>query len=168
MSCNITAGFSLDCRDSQGGIEYIYIANGNPADGFTASGGTVSNWGGLTASSWFKFETPKQASSFTETITVSEENGTVFYDQQVTIVFTKLTAEKRNQIALLAKNRKLAVVVKDGNGRFWSVGISRGAHLLSGTNQTGQTYSDLNGVSIVLQGLEPDPTYAVNPAVVGE
>lgn len=168
MSCNITSGFSLDCRDSQGGLEYIYIANGNPSDGFTASGGTVSSWGGLTASSWFKFEVPKQTSFFTEEITVSEENGTVFYDQQVSVVFPKLTAEKRNQIALLAKNRKLAVVVKDGNGNFFSIGIGRGAHMLSGNAATGTAYGDLNGYTIVIQGLEKDPSYAVAPAVVGE
>jgi hypothetical protein len=167
MSCNITAGFSLDCRDSQGGIEYIYIAN-YETPGFTASGGTVSAINGLTASSFYKFEVPKQTSSFTETITVSEENGTVFYDQQVAVVFTKLTAEKRNQIALLAKNRKLAVIVKDGNGSFWAVGLGRGAHMLSGTAQTGTAYGDLNGYNITLQGLEKEPAYAVNKAVVGE
>lgn len=167
MSCNITAGFSLDCRDSQGGIEYIYIANA-PLAGFTASNGVVTAITGLTASGFYKFEVPKQTSSFTETITVSEENGTVFYDQQVSVVFTKLSAEKRNQIALLAKNRKLVVVVKDGNGAFWSVGIGRGAHLLSGTSATGTAYGDLNGYSLVIQGLEKDPAYAVSSAIVGE
>lgn len=167
MSCNITAGFSLDCRDSQGGVEYIYIGN-TASTGFTASNGVITAITGLTASSWFKFEVPKQTSSFTETITVSEENGTVFYDQQVSVVFTKLSAEKRNQIALLAKNRKLVVVVKDGNGTFWSVGIGRGAHLLSGTSQTGTAYGDLNGYSLVIQGLEKDPSYAVSASVVGE
>lgn len=167
MSCNITAGFSLDCRDSQGGVEYIYIGN-TASTGFTASNGVISDITGLTASSWYKFEVPKQTSSFTETITVSEENGTVFYDQQVSVVFTKLSAEKRNQIALLAKNRKLVVVVKDGNGTFWSVGIGRGAHLLSGTSQTGTAYGDLNGYSLVIQGLEKEPSYAVAASVVGE
>jgi hypothetical protein len=167
MSCNITAGFSLDCRDSQGGIEYIYIGN-TASTGFTATDGLITAITGLTASNFFKFEVPKQTSSFTETITLSEENGTVFYDQQVSVVFTKLSAEKRNQIALLAKNRKLVVVLKDGNGTFWSVGIGRGAHLLSGTNQTGQAYGDLNGYSLVIQGLEKDPSYAVSASVVGE
>jgi hypothetical protein len=167
MSCNITAGFSLDCRDSQGGVEYIYIGN-TASTGFTETNGVITAITGLTASNFLRFEVPKQTSSFTETITVSEENGSVFYDQQVSVVFTKLTAEKRNQIALLAKNRKLVVVVKDGNGAFWSVGIGRGAHLLSGTSQTGQAYGDLNGYSLVIQGLEKDPAYAVSASVVGE
>lgn len=169
MACNITAGITLDCRDSQGGIEYIYIgATGSPSAGFTASNGVVSNYWGLTSSQWFKFEVPKQTSFFTETINTSEENGTVFYDQQVSVVFTKLTAEKRNQLQLLARNRKLAIVVKDGNGNFWSIGIGRGAHMLSGEATTGTAYGDLNGYTIVLQGLERDSSYKVNASIVGE
>ena len=168
MSCNITSGITLDCRDNQGGIEYIYIANGTGnATGLTATGGTVSFWPG-TPAQWYKFETPKQSSSFTETITTSEENGTVFYDQQVSVIFTKMEREKRNQIELLARNRKLAVVVKDANGTFWSVGLTRGAHLLSGTSLTGAAYGDRNGYELVFQGLEPDPSYVVAPTAVGE
>lgn len=167
MSCNITAGFTLDCRDSSGGIEYIYVGN-TASTGITASNGIITDFGGLTASSWFKMEVPKQSSFFSEEITTSEENGTVFYDQQVSVVFPKLSAEKRNQIALLAKNRKLAVVVKDGNGKFWSVGATRGAHLLSGTNATGTAYGDLNGSTLVIQGLEPEPSYEVTASIVGE
>lgn len=168
MSCNITSGITLDCRDNSGGIEYIYIGNATLVSGLTVSGGTMSGFWGLTASGFYKFEVPKQTSSFTETITTSEENGTVFYDQQVTVVFTKWEREKRNQLALLAKNRKLAVVVKDGNGNFWSVGAHRGAHMLSGSGVTGTAYGDRNGFEIVLQGLEPQPSYSVVPTLVGE
>ena len=170
MACNITSGITLDCRDNQGGIEYIYIANGTGnATGLTVSGGTVSNWPGITNSnSWYKFEVPKQTSSITETITTSEENGTVFYDQQVSVSFTKMEREKRNQIELLARNRKLAVVVKDANGTFWSIGLTRGAHLLSGSSLSGAAYGDRNGYDLVFQGLEPDPMYVVAPTIVGE
>lgn len=170
MACNITSGITLDCRDNQGGIEYIYIANGTGnSTGLTSTGGTVSAWPGITQSSaWFKFEVPKQTSSITETITTSEENGTVFYDQQVSVSFTKMEREKRNQIELLARNRKLAVVVKDANGTFWSIGLTRGAHLLSGSSLSGAAYGDRNGYDLVFQGLEPDPMYVVAATIVGE
>jgi len=168
MSCCITSGITLDCRDNSGGLEYVYIGCTDLTGGFTVSGGTLSNYYGLTAGSFYKFEVPKQTSSLTETINTSEENGTVFYDQQVTLIFTKWEREKRNQIALLAKNRKLAVVVKDGNGNFWSVGAHRGAHMLSGSAATGTAYGDRNGFEIILQGLEPQPSYSVSPSIVGE
>lgn len=169
MSCCITGGITLDCRDNTGGIEYVYIGCAGLTAGLTVSDtGTMSGFWGLTAGSFYKFEVPKQTSSFTETINTSEENGTVFYDQQVTLVFTKWEREKRNQIALLAKNRKLAVVVKDGNGNYWSVGAHRGAHMLSGSAATGTAYGDRNGFEIILQGLEPKPSYSVVSSIVGE
>jgi len=39
MACsNLTAGFTLDCNDSNGGIDKIFIANG-PVESITESNG---------------------------------------------------------------------------------------------------------------------------------
>ena len=83
MACsNLTAGFTLDCNDSNGGIEKIFIANG-PVDAITESAGVVTaiTVGGspLAPVDFFEFEVPRQTSSITETHTVSQENGTLFY-----------------------------------------------------------------------------------------
>jgi len=121
-----------------------------------------------TTITWYKYETPKQVSSFTETINAAIEAGTVYYSQEATFIFNKMESIKRDQIKLLAQNPKLLVVVKDGNGKFWSVGVTRGAELISGSVSTGTAYGDRNGGEIVLQGLEPDPSYECLPAFVGE
>jgi len=168
MSCNISNGISLDCRDSQGGVLYAYIANG-PVDSFTETDGLISaiTVGGV-APTFFKFEFPKQTASFTETVNASTENGTVFYTQELSMVFNKMEAAKRNQLQLLAQNQELLVVVKDGNGKFWSIGIERGAVLSAGTNTSGAAYGDRNGMELTLQGLEASPSYEVDATVVGE
>lgn len=172
MSCNITSGMTLGCKDSQGGIEYLYIANLPTYDEIvTDIDGKIESLdltGSPVSITWYKYETPKQVSSFTETITATIENGTVFYDQQATFIFNKMEAVKRDQIKLLAQNPKLLVVVKDGNGKFWSVGVTRGAELISGSVTTGTAYGDRNGGEIVLQGLEPDPSYECLASFVGE
>ena len=172
MSCNITSGISLSCKDSQGGIDYLYIADLPTYDTITTDvDGVVTS---LDASgvpvtiSFFKYEVPKQSSSFTETINADNVAQTVFYTQDALMVFTKLESAKRDQIKLLAQNPQLLVVVKDGNGKFWSVGITRGAELSAGSMSTGTSYSDRNGGEITLTGLEPDPSYEVAPAFVGE
>ena len=42
MACsNLTAGFTLDCNDSNGGIDKIFIANG-PVQSITQSAGTIT------------------------------------------------------------------------------------------------------------------------------
>lgn len=170
MSCSaITAGFLDLCNDSTGGIEAIYIANG-PVESITESNGLVSaiTVGGaaLTPSDWFKFETPRQVSSITETTTVSQENGTLFFDQQLTAVFNKMAADKRDQLLLLAQATTMCVVAKDGNGLFFSIGIEKGAFLVSASATSGTAYGDRNGYEVVIGGLEASPMFTVTSSII--
>jgi len=172
MSCSITSGLTLGCKDSQGGLEYLYIADLPTYDTITTDvdGKIVS----LDASgtpvtiTFYKYETPKQSSSFTETINADNTAGTVFYQQDALMVFNKMESVKRDQIKLLAQNPKLLVVIKDGNSKFWSVGVTRGAELTAGSVATGTAYGNRNGGEITLTGLEPNPSYECAPAFVGE
>lgn len=172
MSCSITSGITLSCKDSQGGIDYLYISDLPTYDTITVDAeGIVTSLdasGTPVAITFYKYEVPKQSSSFTETINADNTAQTVFYQQDALMVFTKMEAAKRDQIKLLAQNPSLLVVVKDGNGKFWSVGITRGAELSAGTTSTGTAYGDRNGGEITLTGLEPNPSYEVAAAFVGE
>ena len=169
MSCNITAGFTLDCNDSNGGIEKIFIANG-PVESIAETSGTITaiTVGGsaLTPSDFFEFEVPRQTSSFTETINVSNENGTVFYDQALTLIFNKMEASKRDQILLLSQNNEMVVVFKDNNGKYFSVGVERGAYMTAGTSVSGVAYGDRNGYELTISGMEEQPSFEVTGSIV--
>lgn len=170
MACsNLTAGFTLDCNDSNGGVEKIFIANG-PVQSITESAGVVTaiTVGGaaLTPSDFFEFEVPRQTSSFTETHTVSQENGTLFYDQALTAVFNKMEATKRNELLLMGQATNMVVVFKDNNGKYWSVGLERGAYMTSGTSTSGTAYGDRNGYEIVISGTEVEPSYEITSTIV--
>lgn len=172
MSCSITSGLTLGCKDSQGGIDYLYIADLPTYDTITTNvdGEIVSldAAGSPVAITFYKYEVPKQSSSFTETINADNTAGTVFYQQDALMVFNKMESVKRDQIKLLAQNPKLLVVVKDGNSKFWTCGVTRGAELTAGSSATGTAYGDRNGGEITLTGLEPDPSYECEAAFVGE
>ena len=169
MACNITTGFVNDCNDSQGGIETVYLTNG-PVDSITEAAGVVSSIvvGGtpLTPADWFQFEVPRATSDFSETITPSQENGTVTYQQDLNLVFNKMSADKRNQILLMAESNHLLAVAKDNNGILWSVGLERSAYMTSGAANTSVGYADRNGYSITISGMEASPSYVVDPAIV--
>jgi len=169
MACDITSGWNIDCKDSSGGVIAIFIANG-PVDGFTESNGvlTAVTVGGtpLAPADFFKFEVPKQTSSLTETVNASTENGTCFYQQDLILVFNKLEAAKRNQIALMAQNENMFVVAKDGNDKYWSVGLERGASLTAGSLTSGTAYGDRNGGELTLTGLESSPMFEVTSTIV--
>tara|TARA_R110000764_G_scaffold4981_3_gene20220 strand:+ start:2571 stop:3086 length:516 start_codon:yes stop_codon:yes gene_type:complete len=169
MACNITSGFTLDCNDSNGGIEKIFIANG-PVESIAETAGTISAitvaGSALTPSDFFEFEVPRQTSSFTETINVSNENGTVFYDQALTMILNKMDAAKRDQILLLSQNNEMVVVFKDNNLKYFSVGIQRGAYMTAGTSVSGVAYGDRNGYELTFSGMEEQPAFEVTSTIV--
>ena len=170
MACSaLTAGFLDLCNDGTGGVEKIFIANG-PVESITATAGNITaiTVGGtpLTPADFFEFEVPRQTSSLTETTTVSQENGTLYFDQQLTMVFNRMSAEKRNQLLLMSQATTMVVVAKDGNGSFWSIGVEKGAFLISASATSGTAYADRNGYEIVLGGLEPSPIYTVTSSIV--
>lgn len=170
MACsNLTAGFTLDCNDSQGGIEKIFIANG-PVQSITETAGVITaiTVGGsaLVPADFFVFDTPRQTSSLTETTTVSQENGTITFDQQLTMVFNKMEADKRNQLLLMAESTNMVVVAKDSNGKYWSIGVERGAYMVSGSAVSGAAYADRNGYEIIVGGMEAKPLFEVTGSIV--
>ena len=170
MACsNIVAGISRDCNTNQGGIETIYIANG-PVESITQTAGNVTaiTVGGsaLGPSDFFEFQTPRQTSSLTETITVSQEAGTATFDQQLTMVFNKMNTAMRNQLLLLAEATNLVIIAKDNNGVYWSLGLERGGYMISGTAASGVAYADANQMQIIVGGMEAHPMYTVDSSIV--
>lgn len=173
MACsNLNAGLVLDCNNSNGGISKIFIANGPIESYSTASGNTgfiddiVVNGSSLTPGDFFEFEVPEQTSSFTETHNVSQTNGTLFYDQALSMVFNKMAAAKRNQILLMGQATHMIVIFKDNNNKYWTVGLERGAYMTAGQSLSGTAYGDQNGYQITITGAEPLPSFEVDPNIV--
>ena len=88
MACDITSGFSLGCRDNTGGIRNLFILSGSIDTVDTASEGLIS---GITGSGvFYQFELFRQTSDYSEAISSTPENGTVFYEQTLNAVFFNL------------------------------------------------------------------------------
>ena len=170
-TCDITSGFTLGCRDNSGGIKNLYILSGSITSITDASEGLIS---GITGSGeFFQFELFRQTSDFSEAISATPENGTVFYEQTVNAVFFKLQSSTRNQVRVLAKNPDLKVIVEtnngsvDGVGKYWLLGEENGMQLLSGTGATGTSFGDLNGYSLTFTGQEPEPASEISGSLSG-
>ena len=170
-TCDITSGFTLGCRDNTGGIANLYILSGSIDSVVDASEGLIQTISG--SGEFFKFELFRQTSDFTEAITSTPENGTVFYEQTLNAVFFKLQSSTRNQVKVLAQNPNLKVIVEtnngtvDGVGRYWLLGEDRGMQLLSGTGATGTAFGDLNGYSLTFTGQEPNPASEISGSLAG-
>ena len=168
MACNLTTGVALSCRESVGGIKTAYILDASgEAITVTEAAGVVSaiSVGATSISSlsadMFEFEQVKQTANLVETITASEENGTVFYQSVLNLVFNKLESAKLNALKVLAANSKLLIVVKDNNDKFWMIGNTNGATVSGGTSETGTAMGDRNGISIEFTGYHAAPMFEV-------
>jgi hypothetical protein len=152
MACLINSALPLDCMDSIGGVKVAYILAGDITD-TTEVAGEITDITGT--GSFYEFQLAKDTCFYNETITVSNVNGTVFYQGELTIVLQKMDAEKRNQILLLAANRDLRIVFVDNNNISYIAGLTRGMVMSSGTAATGTAVGDLNGYTLVFQSQEP-------------
>lgn len=169
MACTLSSGLALGCRESVGGIKTAYILDASgEAITVTEANGVVSALSvGATsitdvAVGMFEFEQNKQTANVVETVTASEENGTVFYQSVLSLVFNKLEATKLNALKVLAANSKLAIVVEDNNGKLWMPGNTNGMVVSGGTSESGTAFGDRSGITVEFTGYHSSPMFEVS------
>jgi hypothetical protein len=153
MACNLTQGRQEVCKESVGGLQGVYFLN------FTTGSFTKNASGEVTAlpsgSTVYYYEL-KGTSAYQETVNSSRENGTTFFNQELTLNLKKLTNEMTTQLKLMAYGRPQIVVwTKQGDALL--VGETEGADLTAGTIQTGGAMGDLYGYSATFTGQEQLP-----------
>lgn len=166
MSCLIDKNRPLPCRDSLGGVKNVYFANyGDLSEGATTDAdGKITAWAVGDTPEFFKYEV-KSTSSLEQTITASRENGTLFYEQTVTLVLPKQSPQTAQQINDMAEGRP-HIVVEDNNGNFLLAGYKFGCDANGGTISTGTAFGDLNGYNMTFAGQEPLPALFVDSTLV--
>jgi len=156
MSCNLTSGIQLSCRDNVGGVATAYITDFTNIASITKNtGDTITQISG--SGTFYEFQLIRTSSQYTETVNASLENGTVFYTQELVTYFAKLSQDKRNILKTLAQSPRLAVVIVDNNGDSFYLGETYGMFVSAGTSVTGKALGDANGYNITFQALEPNP-----------
>jgi hypothetical protein len=156
MSCNLTAGIRLGCRDNSGGVANAWLTDYTNIASITKnSGDTITSISG--SGTYFAFELIRTSSSFTETVNPSLPNGTIFYTQDLITYFAKLSQDKRNILKTLGQSPKLSVVVEDNNGNYFLLGEVYGMTVSAGSSVTGKALGDPNGYNITFQAFEQNP-----------
>jgi len=156
MSCAITSGYTLDCKDAIGGIKKVYFGNAEPSAmtlGTNASG-VITSVSGI---SFYGYELLTQGkNSFTETVNSNAEVGTLFYTQVLSLEFTKLTQITRNKLNTIAKRRNV-VIVETHDGTFFMLGEVYGLNVSNGSALSGAAMGEFQGYQLELTGMEKNP-----------
>ena len=164
MPCALTTGYSLDCKDSAGGITEVYFIEESNVSSIATASGVVTGLTKASGKRFWKYELPKETGNFTHNPQVSTENGTLFFEQNLTIVVNKLSAAINTELKLLAQNILIAVV-KDNNNKYWMLGKERGLDMGASESGSGTAFGDRSGYTLNFMGKEPDFLYEVNSSV---
>ncbi len=149
MSCLISKGKLLGCKDQRGGYKNLYFAN--YADyGFSIGAHTVTSLGDL--EEVFKYEVKATTNTLTETGTSSQDNGTFLNAQSLAVTLPKLSADLQAQVQLICASRPY-VFVEDYNGNILLVGAANGT-MSNCTKVTGGAGGDLSGYTLTIAAEE--------------
>ena len=168
-NCLLTGGIAKGCKDNTGGLKRALIANKSEVTSFTsgtgASAGFITAITGATAQEWYEFTPNKQSSNWVENVQANVQNGTIGYEQVLTLMFAKNTAAMRNQISLLGQGETY-IIIEDYNDTYWLMGQLNGVDLTGGNSGSGTAMSDMNGWTLTLAGAEPDPARQVESSII--
>jgi hypothetical protein len=155
MACALTQSYTLDCKDSIGGLKAVWFAAIEDIDTWTGSAGTYTAVTMEAAKYFWKYDLVKESSNFAEAVNTNVQNGTVFYAQTLEIILNKLQVNTRNEILLLAKNR-LVALVQDNNDKIWVLGFDNGLDITGGGSGSGTAFGDRNGYTLTFTGNEKE------------
>mgnify|MGYP003649240986 CR=1 FL=1 len=157
MACEtISLGRLKPCKDSVGGIQAIYFINYGSMEPITydvTDTDVIDSIG--TEVPAYKYDV-HFASSLTQNIQSSTENGTVAFEQVLEISMPKLSKEDNKEIKLIAYGHP-HIVVEDQNGSFFLAGAVNGMEVTGGTIVTGTAMGDMSGYTLTLTGMERTP-----------
>jgi hypothetical protein len=165
MACALTQGYVLDCKDSLGGITEVLFIASKDVTATTEVSGVITAVTKASGKRFYKYELVKETSSFVENVNASVENGSIFYQQELTVILNKLQANTRNEILLLAQNL-LVAVVKDNNGKYWYLGKTRGLDITGGSAGSGTAMGDRSGYTLTFTAKEPELTPEVQSSII--
>lgn len=142
------AGIAGSCDLSKGGVDKVYLANYDE-DIFTVDPVTESVSGISTAVTFYEYNFKKGVAHLDQQSTIDNTNGVNFVTSTLYIQFNRMDAAKRKEMKALTTG-DLVAVVKDGNGKYWVLGIESPVQASDGSGNTGTARTDGNFYGITL------------------
>ena len=148
MACDLTSGFTRECKDNLGGTKNVYLYN-ELEDSFTVVAGEATAMNvSLTAA--YKYELEGDLNTLVQNMP-SDRNTFSRVNTQTLVMTIKVpTAAKNAEFNLLSAGFSHAVV-QDRNGNYLVIGIDDGIdwtveHVTGGAKSDGNIYT-LTGVA---------------------
>ena len=162
MACDLSAGRNVPCKDVVGGIDAVYFVDFGNLGAITLTSDEVTDMAGTFSA--YKYDV-KGANSLEQAVTSSQDNGTTFFEQTLTLNLPKLTKEDMVQFKLMAYGRPHCVIV-DNNGNALLAGKEHGLTVSAGSITTSDSFGGMSGTTLTLSGSEKLPANFIAGATV--
>jgi hypothetical protein len=165
FNCNLSEGYVLGCS-SIGGLELVYI--GEWVEGVTVQQDACGIITGITTTGLtvYQFEQDIEHAGLAQTGQYSRENGTVFYESNLSIKLIGLDCNVRNNMVELGR-APLFAVVKSNAGDWYYLGLESAGRASAGDASVGTALGDMNGLNQTLQWKSANGAFLINGALVG-
>jgi hypothetical protein len=164
--CDMIAGYNdRTCTNGKGGIKSVLLFPlGNVTNSVILAG--TNEVTTLTVSGeTFLYKLKSNLSSYTAPIKVDKNNGTLFYEQSLSMIIASDNKELRSEIHLLAQN-EVVCLVENADGSIVALGFGEGLQIADANEYTsGVLKGDRRGHVIVLNGMENDEVPDVDPNI---
>lgn len=166
MACNQTLnGLLRDCEGSLGGISQVLLANFDDVSGVTVSDDIITAITMADNAKFKKYDFRPNTGSMTSTMQRNLENGSLYWQTDLVLSFSKMETVKRIEINAMAINDMVAIV-KDMNGKYWYLGKDEPIIATAGDGQTGTARADRNGYGITLQDNSRQTPFEVDESII--
>lgn len=166
MPCSQTlAGIARDCQANVGGIKAVYMANFEDVDTVTVTANVVSAITMVSSKKFYAYYFNPNTSNFTTNINANRENGSLFFETVLSLVFPKQDATKRIEVNALAQAGLMAIV-QDNNDNYWLLGKDEPLLMTSGAAPTGTARADRNGYEMEFTDAQMQMPYTVDGTIV--
>jgi hypothetical protein len=142
------SGIAGSCDLSKGGVDKVYLAN-YAENIFSVDPVTESVSGISTAVTFYEYNFKKGVAHYESEETIDATNGANFVTTNLYIQFNRMDAAKRKEMKALTTG-DLVGIVKDGNGKYWVLGIESPLQASAGNAQTGTARTDGNFYGVTL------------------
>jgi hypothetical protein len=164
FTCILDSGYVLDCN-SVGGVEKVWLGTW---DGDTTYSFDVDNVvsGATSAGTVYNFEQDIEFAGLEQAGQFSRENGTVFYESNLSLKFTNLDKELRNTLVAIGR-APIYAVVKSNAGEYYILGVESAGRATEGVASLGVALGDMNGATLTIQWKSASGAYLMDAAVLG-
>lgn len=162
LSTYTLKGILSDCNPVLAGISEVYLGyygDFNISADTTSTGATRHTITAMTpvsaSNKVYKYEFPKNTSSLNSSFTKDEANGTRYWTNTLTLVFSKYENLKHMEVEAMGAEKLIAIVKDfntdaDGNPQYWYVGLDGYLSTDDASATTGASADDRNGYELTM------------------